>query len=50
MMLCLTATAQAEQVVVETKNTSLVLEVEKGLQPKYVYYCKKLNEIGRAHV
>ena len=43
MMLCLTATAQAEQVVVETKNTSLVLEVEKGQQPKYVYYGKKLN-------
>jgi len=43
MMLCLASTTQAEQVVVETKNTSLVLEVEKGQQPKYVYYGTKLN-------
>ena len=50
MMLCLTATAQAEQVVVETKNTSLVLEVEKGQQPKYVYYGKKLNAKELQHL
>ena len=50
MMLCLTATAQAEQVVVETKNTSLVLEVEKGQQPKYVYYGKKLNAQELQHL
>ncbi len=33
----------AEQVVIETQNTSLVLDVEKGQQPKYVYYGAKLN-------
>jgi hypothetical protein len=33
MMLCLTATAQAEQVVVETKNNSLVLGWRKGNSP-----------------
>ncbi len=50
MMLCLGSTTQAEQVVVETKNTSLVLEVEKGQQPKYVYYGKKLNTQELQHL
>jgi len=50
MMLCLASTTQAEQVVVETKNTSLVLEVEKGQQPKYVYYGTKLNAQELQHL
>ena len=50
-MLCLTATTmQAEQVVVETKNTTLVLDVEKGQQPKYVYYGQKLNAQELQHL
>ena len=45
MMLCLTMNVvRAEQVVVETRNSSLVLEVEKGKQPKYVYYGAKLSD------
>jgi len=40
----------AEQVVVETKNTSLVLEVEKGQQPRYVYYGKKLSQQELGHL
>ena len=36
-------TAQAEQVVVKTRNTSLVLDVEKGRQPLYVYYGPSLS-------
>jgi len=51
MSLCLSATAvQAEQVVVETRNTSLVLDVEKGQQPKYVYYGKKLSAQELQHL
>ena len=50
-MLCLTATTmQAEQVVVETKNTTLVLDVEKGQQPKYVYYGQKLSAQELQHL
>ena len=50
-MLCLAPiTMQAEQVVVETKNTTLVLDVEKGQQPKYVYYGQKLNAQELQHL
>ncbi len=49
--LCLSATAMlAEQVVVETRNTSLVLDVEKGQQPKYVYYGRKLSAQELQHL
>ena len=51
MMLCLTMNVvRAEQVVIETRNTSLVLEVEKGKQPKYVYYGAKLSAQELAHL
>ena len=44
MLLCLSTTMTwAEQVVIETKNISMVLDVEKGAQPKYVYFGAKLN-------
>ena len=50
-MLCLAPiTMQAEQVVVETKNTTLVLDVEKGQQPKYVYYGQKLSAQELQHL
>ena len=50
-LLCLsTLPTMAEQVVVETKNTSLVLEVEKGQQPRYVYYGKKLSQQELGHL
>ncbi len=50
-MVCLTAgSAQAEKVVIETKGTSLVLEVEKGQQPKYVYYGAKLSALELQHL
>ena len=50
-LLCLsTLPTLAEQVVVETKNTSLVLEVEKGQQPRYVYYGKKLSQQELGHL
>ena len=50
-MLCLsTAWAWAEQVVIETRNVSLVLDVEKGAQPKYVYYGAKLSAQELSHL
>ena len=37
-------TAQAEQVTIETKHSTMVLEVENGKQPQYVYYGQKLSD------
>lgn len=51
MALCLTATLSwAEQVVVQTRSNTLVLDVEKGAQPKYVYYGAKLNAQELQHL
>jgi alpha-galactosidase len=36
--------AWAKQVVINTKNTSMVIDVEVGRQPQYVYYGAKLND------
>ena len=44
LALCLsTMMAHAEQVVLQTKNTTMVLNVENGRQPQYVYYGTKLR-------
>ncbi len=41
---CLVSTvAWGEQVVVETKNMTMVLDVEQGKHPQYVYFGTKLN-------
>lgn len=37
------AVANAEQVVVQTRSISMVLNVEKGAQPQYVYFGSRLN-------
>ncbi len=51
MLLCLSMTAaKAEQVVVDTRNTTLVLNVEKGKMPQYVYYGSKLNSWELQHL
>ncbi len=51
MMLTLTTTmTRAEQVVIQTRNNSLVLEVEKGKQPRYVYYGDRLSEQEPQHL
>ncbi len=48
MMLTLSTTmAKAEQLVIETKNNTLLLDVEKGKQPQYLYYGTKLTEQER---
>ncbi len=50
-MLCLSAAAMhAEQVVIETQHTSLVIDVTKGHQPKYIYYGNKLSAQELQHL
>ena len=39
---------KAEQVVLQTKNTTLVLNVEGNKQPQYVYYGTKLSAFDLA--
>ena len=51
MALCFsTMLAQAEQVVLQTKNTTMVLNVENGKQPQYLYYGTKLNAYDLQHL
>ena len=51
IMLCLSATmAWAEQVVIETKNTTMVLNVDINKQPQYVYYGTKLSGYDLQHL
>ena len=50
-VLCMaSSTVSAEQVVVETPNTTMVLDVEKGRQPKYVYYGARLSAQELQHL
>ena len=39
-----TLTSMAEQVTVQTKNVTMVLNVENGKQPQYVYFGTKLGD------
>ena len=51
LALCLsTMMAHAEQVVLQTKNTTMVLNVENGRQPQYVYYGSKLSNYDLQHL
>jgi alpha-galactosidase len=40
----------AEQVVVQTKGITMVLEVENGKQPQYVYFGSRLNDNDLQHL
>ena len=42
--------AMAETVTLHTSNTTMVLNVEKGKQPKYVYYGAKLSDYDLQHL
>ena len=49
--LCLTAVGvRAEQVVVQTKSNTMVINVEQGQQPRYVYYGQRLNAQELQHM
>ena len=43
-------TAMAEQVTIQTKNTTMVLNVDEGKQPQYVYYGTKLSDYDLQHL
>ena len=49
-LLTMAQTAMAEQVTIQTKNTTMVLNVEQGKQPQYVYYGARLNEAELQHL
>ena len=42
--------AQAEQVTIGTKHSTMVLEVENGKQPQYVYFGQKLSDFDLANL
>ena len=42
--------SRAEQVVIQTKNTTMVLDVENNKQPQYVYYGARLSEYDLQHL
>ena len=50
MLVCLTLGAWSRQVVVETRNISLVMEVEEGRAPRYVYFGAKLSAQDLSHI
>ena len=41
---------RAEQVVIQTKNTTMVLDVENNKQPQYVYYGTRLSDYDLQHL
>ena len=43
-------TTMAEQVTVQTKNTTMVLNVDQGRQPQYIYYGAKLSDTDLQHL
>ena len=47
MLLAVSMSIQAKQLTIQTKNTTMVLEVENGKQPQYVYYGAKLSMANR---
>ena len=50
MLLSASATMQAEQVTVQTKNMTMVLNVDNGKQPQYVYFGKRLSAYDLANL
>ena len=48
MLMAVSMSMQAKQVTIQTKNTTMVLEVENGKQPQYVYYGAKLSDYDLA--
>ena len=50
MFLAVSMSMQAKQVTIQTKNTTMVLEVENGRQPQYVYFGSKLSNYDLQHL
>lgn len=43
MILCALTKAEAKDIFIQSKNISLVLNVENGKEPQYIYFGKKVN-------
>ena len=50
MLLTVSISMQAKQVTIQTKNVTMVLDVENGKQPQYVYFGTKLSDYDLAHL
>ena len=50
LLLTLAQGVKAETVVLQTKNTTMVLNVDEGKQPQYVYYGAKLSDYDLQHL
>ena len=50
ILLAASSMSRAEQVVIQTKNTTMVLDVENNRQPQYVYYGARLSEYDLQHL
>ena len=50
LLLTLAQGVKAETVVLQTKNTTMVLNVDEGKQPQYVYYGAKLSNYDLQHL
>jgi len=50
MLLAVSVSVSAEQVTIQTKNTTMVLNVENGKQPKYVYFGTRLSDYDLANM
>ena len=50
LLMLSTQMAEAKQVTVQTKNMTMVLNVDEGKQPQYVYFGAKLSDYDLAHL
>ena len=50
VLLASSQTAVAKLVTIQTKNTTMVLNVDEGQQPQYVYYGAKLSDYDLTHL
>ena len=50
MLLAVSMSMQAEQMTVQTKNVTMVLNVENGRQPQYVYFGTRLSDYDLANL
>ena len=50
ILLAAGSVSRAEQVTIQTKNTTMVLDVENNKQPQYVYYGSRLSDYDLQHL
>ena len=50
ILLAASSVSRAEQVTIQTKNTTMVLDVENNKQPQYVYFGSRLSDYDLQHL